>query len=75
MTNPQNANTFVEQQLDARAKSLENAHKADVLAFEGPIIFGVDGAFRNMVEDIKATSQRNRLALVLTTLGGYIEIV
>ena len=75
MSNPQNSNDFVEQQFDVRAESLGNAHKADILAFEGPLVFGVDDPFRNMVEEIKAKSRWKKLAVVLTTLGGYIEIV
>ncbi|MBI2831164.1 MAG: serine dehydrogenasease [Chloroflexi bacterium] len=75
MTTPQNANDFIEQQLDDRAKCLEDTHGADVLAFEGPLLFSVDDAFRTMVEELRATSQKKKLAIVLTTLGGYIEVV
>lgn len=72
---PQNANDFIEHQLDARAESLEKALDADVLAFSGALLFGVDDVIRNVIEEMKGTSQRKKLAVVLTTLGGYIEVV
>ena len=72
---PQNANEFIEQQLDDRAKSLESALEADVLGFNGGLVFGVDDVICNAVEDLRRRSGRNKLVVILTTLGGYIEIV
>lgn len=72
---PQNANDFIEQQLDERADCLEKALGADVLTYSGSILFGVDDAFRNTIEEMKGKSQRKKIAVVLTTLGGYIEVV
>ena len=72
---PQNANEFIEQQLDDRAEALEKHLGADVLGFNGGLVFGVDDVICAVVEDIKRRSSHDKLVVVLTTLGGYIEIV
>lgn len=73
---PRNANQFIEQQLDERAAALAKATQADVLGFSGPLIFGVDDVVRNVIENVKAPSgEQSKLIVVLTTLGGYLEVV
>ena len=72
---PGNANDFIEQKLDEYLKQLGDELSADALAFTGSIIFGVDDAIRGCVEELKRTNTcRNKLAVVLTTGGGYIEV-
>jgi ClpP class serine protease len=72
---PGNVNDFIEQKLDEYLGQLGDELKADALAFSGGIIFGVDDAMRGCVEEMKRTnSGRNKLAVVLTTGGGYIEV-
>jgi len=71
-----NANEFIEQQLDERVRALEQALDSDVLCFVGNIIGGVDDIVRNVIEEKRRTSQnRRKLTVVLTTVGGYIEVV
>ncbi len=73
---PQNANEFIEQELDARIVKLETEFDADALAFCGQIYFGVDDIVRNAIEGLAArSSKRDRLAVMLTTSGGLIEVV
>lgn len=80
---PMNANEFIEQQLDERIQDLERTTRADVLGFVGDLIGGVDDLFRNVVEEKKSASRNRRktsgaqdkLVVILTTAGGYIEIV
>lgn len=72
---PLNANALIEAQLHKCAESLEEILKSDVLAVQGPIVGGVDDIIRDVVEEKKSGSTRNNLHVVLTTLGGYIEVV
>ena len=73
---PQNANQFIEQQLSVCAEALENELKADVLTFNGPLFMGVDDIIRNVIEMKKQDApHKRRLVVVLTTTGGYIEVV
>ena len=67
------ANEFVEQEIDKRAESLEDRFKADVLAFSGPLLFGADDVLRDVIETRE--TERERLCVVLTTPGGYIDVV
>ena len=75
---PGNANDFIEQQLDERILALEGgrAFDADAISFTGSLFPGVDDLIRNAVE--KKYSQkpvRHKLIVILTTNGGYIEVV
>lgn len=67
------ANEFVEQEIDKRAESLEDHFKSDVLAFSGPLLFGADDVLRDVIETRE--TERERLCVVLTTPGGYIDVV
>lgn len=50
--------------------------ESDILGFSGPLIYPVDETVRNVVESMKARSKRQRkLAVVLQSSGGYIEVV
>lgn len=77
MIMPQNANEFIERRLDECIRALENSNlKVDVLSFNGPLFFGVDDIVRNVVETKhQNTPNRKRLVVILTTTGGYIEVV
>lgn len=72
---PSDVNDFVEQQLNERMRSIEGYFSADGLSFSGPILFGVDDLIRRTVEAKKAKSKKNKLVVILTTTGGYIEVV
>lgn len=73
---PGNANQFIEEQLGQRVESLEKVVNADVLAFSGGLLGGVDDVFRQVVEYRRTqTPSRPKLVIVLTTGGGYIEVV
>ena len=66
------SNGLVEDQLTRLAKSLERRLAADVLIFSGPIMTGVDELMRNGLEARK--QKRDKLAFLLETPGGYIEV-
>lgn len=71
-----NANDLIELQLDQRIGDLEDAFSAHVIAFCGGIYFGVDDLLRSTVERKRHLKPlRRKLVMVLTTSGGYIEIV
>jgi membrane-bound ClpP family serine protease len=72
----QDGNKVVEQQLDRCVRALEDVLQADVLAFTGGIVFGTDDIIRNVIEEMRRRPNAHpKLAVMLTTLGGYIEIV
>lgn len=72
---PGNVNDFIEKKFDEYLAQLGDELSADPIAFSGGIIFGVDDAFRGCIEELKrANTGRNKLAVVLTTGGGYIEV-
>lgn len=73
---PANANDFIEQQLDDRVLTIEREFVADAIAFSGPLIFGVDDLLRPCIEKkCKAKPLREKLVFIVTTDGGYIEVV
>ncbi len=73
---PQDANAFIEQQLDERIRLLEGAFNSDVIGFVGDIYDGVDDLFRRVIEEKRLEDHsQKRLAVVLTTTGGYINVV
>lgn len=65
---------LVRAELDDLALSVETLVDADVLAFMGPLTFGVDRALRDIVEE-RDGKRMDRLAVILETEGGYIEVV
>jgi len=76
---PNNANEFIEQQLNGRllgiAEKFPHPEPCDALSFSGPLLLGTDSIMRDAIERLKAGSEHNRLIVVLTTRGGYIEPV
>jgi ClpP class serine protease len=65
---------FVERQLDQLASRIEKAFSADVMAIFGPIYHGAEGQVRQAIEQHKG-KRKPRLAVVLNTSGGVIEVV
>jgi hypothetical protein len=73
---PGNANEFIEQQLDQGIQNIEKHFEADGLSFAGPILFGVDNLVRISIERKRANkTKKSKLVVILTTTGGYIEVV
>jgi len=67
------SNTTVESQLDRCIEALEKEFDADCLAFVGGIIYGIDDIIRDALE--ARNPKRQKLAVILETPGGYIEVV
>ncbi len=74
-TIPITSNEFIEQQLDERLRTIEEHFSADAISFAGPILFGVDNLIRNAIENKKEKSSKDKLIFILTTAGGYSEVV
>ena len=73
---PASANEFIEHQLDERILTLEEAFSADVVAYSGLIVGGVDDLLRGVIEGKRSRKpDRTKLVVCLTTAGGYIEVV
>ena len=72
---PDNSNGIIEIQLDERLANLEEAFGGDALTFSGGLIHGIDDVIRVEVEQIRSSSDKKRLVMVLDTPGGYIEVV
>ena len=69
------ANEFIEQQLRTHLEDLERNFSSDVLSFNGALTVGVDNLLRNVVEEKKEGNSKDALTMLLTTGGGYIEVV
>ncbi len=64
---------IIERELDGHITAIEEKMEGDVLAFCGPILYGVEDHIRTAVEETKR--KRKKLIVVLETSGGYIEVV
>lgn len=72
---PKSANDFIERQLDERLEMVGKAFRSHVLSFWGPLLYGVDDLIRPAVEDLRRDSRSRSLTVIVTTGGGYIEVV
>lgn len=67
---------IVEGQLDERIQAIEAVLEADVIAFVGSILYGLEDVFRDQVEAIASREdKKEKLVVILETDGGYIEVV
>src|SRR5438093_13012657 len=66
------ADTAVERMLRSRIIGLEKTLSADALAYVGRIADGADDSIRDAIESRKR--KQKKLAIVLDTPGGYIEV-
>lgn len=66
---------LIKGQLDSNIALLESNLSRDVLTFVGPIVPGVDELVRSAVEAFDGTTRNARLAVILDTNGGVVEIV
>lgn len=67
-----NANLAIEQLLDKGIDDLGKRLNADVVTYIGQIVEGADTGFREVIEARR--NKRSKLAIVLNTPGGYIEV-
>lgn len=67
------ANEIIERQLHKQIEGLEELLDADILAFVGEIVGGVDRLFRDALEHNQ--DKQRKLFVILETNGGYIEVV
>jgi len=73
---PLTANEFIDEQLTSRLKLVEEAFDADALCLVAPMTYGIDDFTRALIEERHQHGDRQeRCVVLLTTVGGYIEIV
>lgn len=71
-----NANDFIEQQLDSKLSELEKIFDAQAIAINGPIQDGLDDLIRSSIERRRENDEQGKaLIVILTTQGGYVEVV
>lgn len=70
------ADDLIHRRLDEYIAGIEQDFAAQALAFSGPLIYGVDDLVRYFVEELaQREDHHERLVVLLTTSGGYIEVV
>lgn len=69
---PEDANSFIEKQLDVYIDDLQKVIKSDVISFFGPIYHSIDDFIRDGIESIE--TKQPKIAVVLQTTGGFIEV-
>lgn len=73
---PLRANDFVERELDDRIARIEEIAKANVLCFNGMLMPPFDDIIRDKIEKrVDLGTNREKLVVILTTPGGYVEPV
>ncbi len=63
-TMPQDANTFIEQQLNYCLQQIASHFKSDIISFNGPLLFGVDDVVRNAVENTRVNSKNKHIVFI-----------
>lgn len=69
------ANALIEERIDELSSKLEEVLDSDVLTFFGEIMDGTDDAIRVHFEADRKPARRQRLAFIVQTPGGLIEVV
>lgn len=76
---PSSVNDCIEQPLNNYLHTIEKGFDAQALSFSGPLFHGVDDVLRNFVEALANRPDyeeyKKHLVFLLTTTGGYIEVV
>ncbi|MGJ3259836.1 MAG: SDH family Clp fold serine proteinase [Rhodospirillales bacterium] len=67
-----NANTFIEDKLQACNCDLGDHLDSDVLFVRSPIMMGLDDAIRREIEGLP--KRKKKLSVVLETTGGFVEV-
>lgn len=64
---------LIEDQLSNHVAAIESVLDVDIITFIGPIYYGADDLIRDEIEAI-TPPRKPRLAVILETSGGYIEV-
>ena len=75
MVYPTGATDVVELELRRRLERISTLMCADVMSLVGALRDEVAVTMRELTEEVRATSDREKLVLLLTTPGGSIEVV
>lgn len=67
---------IVEIQLDEKIQAIEDIMTANVVAYVGSLLSGLETVFRDQVEAVASSAEKKeKMVVVLETDGGYIEVV
>lgn len=66
---------YIEKALDQKSLEIGDSLDANVMAIIGPILHGAEQKVRTAVDSISPDKKKKRLAIVLETNGGIVEIV
>lgn len=70
------ANPLIESELDGRLRAVSSLLEADMLALRGLMSSGLDDIVHRVMEDDEwRTKGREKIGIILTTDGGYVEVV
>src|SRR3972149_262483 len=69
------ANLIVEEQLDQLLGKVAEVFDGDALTWSGPLLYGVDSVLRRGIVGRRKVDNSRNLVIVLTTLGGMVEVV
>ncbi len=69
------ANSFIESELARRLVILSDLLEADMLAIQGLMGSGLDDIVHRVMEDDAWKTKGRKIGIVLTTDGGYVEVV
>lgn len=61
--------------LNAKLSEIEEHFSADALTYYGALVTGLEQWFRQVVEELAVDQRRDKLVIILTTLGGNAETV
>jgi ATP-dependent protease ClpP protease subunit len=76
VTNINDCDDIIETQLNNDAQELENLLESDIFTLNAPLVGDLDDYVREFIELLKnREGSRNKLACMLTTDGGYINVV
>lgn len=70
---PVTSTAFVWKQLDDYLREIAAAFNSDAITLNAALVYGVETVVRDVVEAID--EKKNKLSVILTTGGGYIEVV
>ncbi len=75
MQERENVKSVAKRQLEQNVTQLEAKLQSDVVAAFGPIQYGAEHNLRHAVDTLPDDERRQKVAVILNTVGGVVEIV
>jgi ClpP class serine protease len=74
-TDPSGLRAVVKESLDRHLIDIQASLERDGIAIYGPIVSGLDVSVRDALEAIEVRNSARRIAVILDTPGGTVEVV